>query len=117
MRAHVNENSWIHTQGQETASLLADWEVMPSSAGCLLRGCCPLVCEGFIIKLAQALWSNIGGKMSAHKAPLAHYLRKEVKKNSTKMCVLDLLSDFFLKNYLVAVTCAFANLLAIVALS
>lgn len=108
MQPDVNENSWICTQGQETSSLLVDWEVMPSSAGCLLQGCCPLVCEGFIIKLAQALWSNIGGMMRAHKAPLAHYLRKEVRTNSMKMRVLDLLSDYFFQNYLIAVTYGFA---------
>lgn len=33
--------------------------------------------------------------MSAHKALRARYLRKEVRKNSIKMSVLDLLSDYF----------------------
>lgn len=37
-----------------------------------------MVCEVFIIELAQALWPNIGGTLSSHIALLAHYLWKEV---------------------------------------
>lgn len=81
--------------GRKTSTVLVDQEVMPLSTRCLSWGCCPLVCEGFIIKLAQALWPNIGGMMSAHKAALAHYLQKEVRKNSTKMTLPDLLSNYF----------------------
>lgn len=68
MRIHL-----ILPCGQETSSFVY-WQAMPQSIGCLSQSCCPLVCEGFIIELAQALWPNIGGMLSSHKALLAHYL-------------------------------------------
>lgn len=83
----VRENPWIQACGQETSSFLVYWEVMPQSVGCLSQSCCPLVCEGFIIELAQALWRNIGGMLSSYIAMLAHYLWKRVRKNLMWTCV------------------------------
>lgn len=54
---------------------------------CPLQSCCPLVCEGYIIELAQTLWPNVGGTLSSNATLLAHYLWKEVRKNCIGKCV------------------------------
>lgn len=85
--ADVREYSWILACGQETSSFSVYREGMSQSVGCLLKSCCPLVCEGFIIELAQALWPNVGGTLSSNATLLAHYLWNEVRKNCIWKCV------------------------------
>ena len=84
--ADVREYSWILACGQETSSFLVYWEGMSQSGDCLSQSCCPLVCEGLIIELAQALWPNVGGTLSSNPTLLAHYLWKEVRKNCMWTC-------------------------------
>lgn len=62
-------------------------EGMSQSVDCLSQSSCPLVCEVFIIELAQALWPYVGGMLSSNATLLAHYLWKEVTKNCIWMCV------------------------------
>lgn len=85
--ADVREYSWILACGQETSSFLVYREWMSQSVGCLSQSCCPLVCEGFIIELAQALWPNVGGTLRSNATLLSHYLWKEVRKNCMRKCV------------------------------
>lgn len=78
--------------GQKTLSSLVYRQGMSQSVDGLLQSCCPLVCEGFIIELAQALWPNAGDTLSYRTTLLAHYMWKEVRKNfriAQKMCVVN----------------------------
>lgn len=85
---HVCVSISEHTRGFmdavacETLSPLVYREGLSESAGCLTQSCCPLVCEGFIIELTQAVWPNSGDMLSSTATLLTHYMWKKVRQTS-----------------------------------